>query len=123
MQNRNVRSLALAALVAGLVGCASMTGKSASQNISDATISASVKTNLATERTRTLTAVDVDTVDGTVYLTGMVPDAETKKRAGEIANEVEGVRRVVNNLQTSSTAAGDAPDKPTGDEYMDEDDY
>lgn len=109
MQKRNVQRLMFAALIAGFVGCTTMTGRSASQNVEDATITMSVKTDLATERTRTLTAVDVDTVDGTVYLTGVVPDATAKERAGEIANEVEGVRRVVNNLQTPRRAAGDAP--------------
>ena len=56
-----------------------------------------------------LTRVDVDTVKGTVYLTGVVPDAAAKTRAQELAHRVDGVANVVNNLKTESTNAGDTP--------------
>jgi len=94
--------------IALIAGCSAMTGKSAGRNIDDASISAAVKTKLGTERAATLTSIDVDTVNGTVYLTGTVPNMMSKDRATQIAREVEGVRSVVNNLQTRPTA-GDAP--------------
>jgi hyperosmotically inducible protein len=80
-------------------GCTSMTGKSAGQNVDDATITAQVKSKLAAEKAATLTKVDVDTNRGTVYLTGNVQNAELKARATEIARQVNGVRDVVNNLK------------------------
>jgi osmotically-inducible protein OsmY len=91
--------LGLVMILAVTAGCASMTGKSASTNVDDASITASVKTKLAAEKPATLTKVDVDTNKGTVYLTGNVENATIKERATEIARQVAGVREVVNNLK------------------------
>ena len=90
--------LVLTLLVAVTAGCTSMTGKSAGENVDDASITAQVKTKLAAEKVATLTKVDVDTNKGTVYLTGNVENATIKARATEIARAVTGVRDVVNNL-------------------------
>jgi hyperosmotically inducible periplasmic protein len=92
-------TLVLVMLMAVTAGCTSMTGKSADQNVDDATITASVKTKLAAETPATLTKVDVDTNKGTVYLTGNVANETIKGRATEIARQVAGVREVVNNLK------------------------
>ena len=62
-----------------------MTGKSAGENVDDASITASVKTKLAAEKPATLTKVDVDTNKGTVYLTGNVETPAIKERATELA--------------------------------------
>ena len=91
--------LVLVMLMAVTAGCTSMTGKSAGQNVDDATITASVKTKLAAEKPATLTKVDVDTNKGTVYLTGNVETPAIKERATELARQVSGVREVVNNLK------------------------
>jgi hyperosmotically inducible periplasmic protein len=91
--------LALVVLVALTAGCTSMTGKTAGQNVDDASITASVKTKLAAEKPATLTKVDVDTNKGTVYLTGNVETPAIKERATELARQVSGVREVVNNLK------------------------
>ena len=108
MMHRVGKMIVALAVVAGLSACTAMTGRSASRNIDDATISASVKSHLATDKVSSLTGVDVDTVRGTVYLTGTVPDLQAKQRAGEIASNVKGVQKVVNNLQTRSIS-GDVP--------------
>jgi hypothetical protein len=105
---RAAKRVALLCLVAiALAGCASLTGRTASRNIDDAAITAAVKSKLATEKATTLTSVDVDTLDGTVYLNGTVRDAAAKQRAAALARQVDGVIAVENNLQT--TTAGDAP--------------
>jgi osmotically-inducible protein OsmY len=99
-------------LALGLAGCATMTGRTAGRTIDDATISTSVKAKLAKdESAKTLTSIDVDTVNGTVYLSGTVPNQAAKEQAGRLAREVDGTQRVVNNLQTNSKMAGDNPDK------------
>ncbi|MGH7962310.1 MAG: BON domain-containing protein [Candidatus Binatia bacterium] len=89
---------------ASIAGCTALTGKTAGQNIDDATITASVKTKLATDQdASTLTKIDVDTNTGTVILNGVVADAAMKQRASELARQVSGVREVVNNLQLQAS--------------------
>ena len=65
----------------------------------DATITASVKSKLAREKAATLLKVNVDTNEGVVQLSGNVDSEQTKQRATELARQVEGVRKVVNNLK------------------------
>jgi hyperosmotically inducible protein len=91
--------LVLALFMFLAAGCQSTTGETASEQVSDASITTAVKAKLAGERMNTLARVDVDTVRSTVYLTGVVPTVEEKNRAGEVARGVKGVTNVVNNLQ------------------------
>lgn len=93
------RSAVAAILVVLLAGCASLTGETARENMDDATITTAVKAKLAAEKASTLTRVGVDTVQGTVYLTGIVETAALKARAGDLARQVQGVREVVNHLK------------------------
>jgi hyperosmotically inducible protein len=86
-------------LILAFNGCTSMTGQSAGQNVDDATITASVKTKLVGDRAANLTRVDVDTTNRVVALNGVVESAEQKRRAEELAKQVDGVRRINNNLQ------------------------
>ncbi len=94
---RSAMVAVLALLV--LVGCTAMTGKTLGQNIDDASITAAVKAKLLKDGVTTLTRVDVDTSQGVVYLTGVVGTATMKRRAGDFAWQVKGVRDVVNNLK------------------------
>ena len=109
MRQRAVRLVAATALVFCLCGCTEMTGESSKRKVDDATITAAVKSKLAVDHAAPLTSVDVDTVRGTVYLTGIVPDGAAKLRAQEIAHQVDGVKNVVNDLKTKSSTAGDVP--------------
>jgi hyperosmotically inducible periplasmic protein len=105
------RGIAVFAVAIALAGCTAMTGETAGRNIDDAAITAAVKTDMARDTATTFTSVDVDTVNATVYLTGTVADPATKERAGRIARHVDGVGKVVNNLQTRAVRAGDAPSR------------
>jgi hyperosmotically inducible protein len=91
--------LALTLLFGILAGCQAMTGQTAGQNIDDSTLTASVKTALARDKLGNLTRIDVDTVNGVVTLTGVVPTPADKSRAVQIAQSVNGVKKVVDNLQ------------------------
>jgi hyperosmotically inducible periplasmic protein len=82
-----------------LAACQTLTGSTAGENIDDARITLAIKTKLAEEKAATLTRVGVKTVQGTVYLTGVVESEELRQRASDVANEFEGVREVVNNLK------------------------
>lgn len=85
--------------VFSLAGCQAMTGRTAGRNVDDATITTSVKTKLAGDKLSSLTRVDVDTNNGTVSLNGVVESADQKARAQELASQVGGVNKVINNLQ------------------------
>jgi hyperosmotically inducible protein len=106
---RVLASLAVVVMTMSLLGgCRSMTGKSFGQNIDDKTVTAGVKTKLVADRARNLVAVDVDTNQGVVYLSGNVSTARQKADAERIARSVDGVRNVVNNLQVAGAASASA---------------
>jgi hyperosmotically inducible periplasmic protein len=81
------------------VGCQTLTGKTAGENVDDATITAAVKSKLVAEKASNLTRVDVDTNRGTVYLNGSVETPEQKAQVERLAWQAKGVKAVVNNLQ------------------------
>ena len=82
-----------------ITGCQAMTGETMGQNIDDGAITSSVKTQLGLDRVNTLSRVGVETNNGVVYLTGEVETAEQKAHVGSVTSQVNGVKRVVNNLQ------------------------
>lgn len=88
-----------------LTACQSMTGKTAGQNIDDASVTASVQGKLTADKLSNFSRIDVDTDRGIVTLNGVVRSAEEQSRAVEIAQQVEGVTKVNNNLQIQSTSA------------------
>ena len=88
-------------IVVSLSGCSAMTGKTAGRNVDDATVTASVKSQLVMDKTANLTRIDVDTNNGVVYLNGTVDSTEQRARAAELARRVKGVSKVVNNLQVA----------------------
>ena len=97
---RSLKKLVVAMLtILSLAGCQAMTGKTAGQNVDDATLTSSVKTKLAADKLSSLTRVDVDTNNGTVYLNGVVESSDQRARAQDLASQVNGVNKVVNNLQ------------------------
>lgn len=86
-------------LGSAIVGCEATTGRTTGEYVDDAAITTAVKTKLTGDRASNFTRIDVDTKQGVVYLTGVVQDETTKSRAEETASRVDGVHKVVNNLQ------------------------
>jgi hyperosmotically inducible protein len=84
-----------------LASCQAMTGKTAGENVDDATITASVKSQLVADKASNLVRVDVDTNKGVVYLNGTVDSPAQKTRAADLARRVKGVTNVVNNIQVA----------------------
>jgi hyperosmotically inducible protein len=65
-----------------------------------ATLTGKVKAALASDAgMKTMTNIDVDSNDGVVTLKGKVESAAAKKKAGEIAKKVDGVKSVKNQLK------------------------
>jgi hyperosmotically inducible protein len=64
----------------------------------DALLTAKVKTALALSKSASAFAVDVDSEDGSVTLTGVLPSNEAKAAIVEVARDTEGVVEVVDRL-------------------------
>jgi osmotically-inducible protein OsmY len=78
-----------------LMGCAAMTGRqSPSAAAEDTAITTKVKTSLVADPVVSGTAIDVDTTDGVVNLSGFVNSQQELQRAVLLAQGVNGVKRV-----------------------------
>jgi hyperosmotically inducible periplasmic protein len=101
------------ALIATTSGCRSFTGRSLGEIFDNKTMVGTVKTKLVRDRVQNLTWVNVDAKDGVVYLTGNAETAAQKARATELAQETNGVKRVVNDIVVNSaTDTASAPARP-----------
>ncbi|SMC23070.1 BON domain-containing protein [Desulfacinum hydrothermale DSM 13146] len=100
---RNLRSFAfffiLMVLVAGLAACQTPAGRSAGQVLDDATITAKVKAKLLDDPLVSGLAIDVDTFQGEVTLTGVVHSPKARIRAEDLARKTRGVRSVRNLIR------------------------
>jgi hyperosmotically inducible protein len=99
MTKRMGKIVAVFAFLFMLGGCQAMTGRTAGQNVDDSSTTTAVKARLAQAQVSSLTRIDVDTNDGVVALNGTVESADQRAQAEQIARKVNGVRRVINNLQ------------------------
>jgi hyperosmotically inducible protein len=96
-----------AAAVLGLAACASTTSEtsagkseSAGQYVDDATVTAKVKTAIASDvGVRAASNVSVETYQGTVQLSGFADSTEQKSQAASAAEKVKGVRTVQNDIR------------------------
>jgi len=71
-----------------------------SSTASNATLTTKVKSALAGDvGAKTMTNINVDSNNGVVTLKGRVDSADAKKKAGDIAKKVEGVKSVKNELK------------------------
>ncbi|MCC2636444.1 MAG: hypothetical protein K0Q68_163 [Moraxellaceae bacterium] len=70
----------------------------------DSVIVAEIKSRIAGDPRMESTDIRVDSVNGTVVLTGSTSSDEARQAAEEIALQVEGVTRVENRLSSPSTA-------------------
>jgi hyperosmotically inducible protein len=73
------------------------------QTLDDAGITAKVKAALLAEKGVNGTAIDVDTMQGKVTLTGKVPDQSQVDRATQVARGIEGVKDVDNRLTVGTS--------------------
>ncbi len=106
-------SITLAGCGAAVIGGAGYTGykgvtdeRSAGTILDDMTISTTVKTKMIGEEFVKARHIDVDVLNGVVYLIGVVESASQKRMAENIARGVNGVRRVENQLIIGTTSAG-----------------
>jgi osmotically-inducible protein OsmY len=75
----------------------------AANAVEDAAITAKVKSAIIAEPGLSALRIDVDTKDGVVTMSGVVESATLKERATQTAQQVSGVRSVIDNLAVKST--------------------
>lgn len=93
-------TLALTGLLAfSAVGCAVTREQSTvGEYVDDATITTRVKAKFAEDSTVSAMAIKVETLRGTVQLSGFAKSAHEKDRAGTIARTTPGVKAVTNDI-------------------------
>ena len=104
--SRIVCAATISAMVVFTAGCASTaTQESTGQMVDSSVITTNVKAALAGDDLETLLDVEVETFRDVVQLSGFVDSEEEKARAGTIAEGVDGVSRVENNLIVKPSAS------------------
>jgi hyperosmotically inducible protein len=104
--NRNVLVAAVAATALALGACATQQeGKkeTAGQYIDDATVTAKVKTAIASDvGMKAASNVNVETYRGVVQLSGFADSEEQASKTVAAAKKVDGVRSVKNDIRVKS---------------------
>jgi hyperosmotically inducible protein len=109
-KHAGMRALVLGALIAiGAAGCAhehmtyagNKQERSASQEVSDATLSARIKTAFATDDMVKAHDIKVDAMRGTLTLTGAVKSAAERDKAVSIARNTKGVISVTDHIRVT----------------------
>ncbi|MGV8825494.1 transporter [Methylibium sp. Pch-M] len=99
----NFRTLLIAAATATTLvvtsGCAVQRGQSTvGQYIDDTTITTSVKAKLVEDKTVDASAISVETLNGTVQLSGFAKTPTEKAQAEVLARRANGVKDVKNSI-------------------------
>jgi len=87
------------ALALPLANCATVTGQeTAGQYTDDSAITTKVKANIVKEQSLKGFQIGVETMQGTVQLSGFVSNRTQKDQAAQIASNTDGVKGVQNNI-------------------------
>jgi hyperosmotically inducible protein len=90
--------IAIAAFTA-LPGCAVTRGQSSvGEYIDDTTITTQVKARMVEDKTVDASAISVETLEGTVMLSGFAKNGTEKTNAEGIARNIKGVKAVKNQI-------------------------
>ena len=92
---------------AGYTGYTTATDeRSVGTMVDDSVISTTIKTRLFKDEFVNSRHIDVDVLNGRVFLIGVVKTASQKRMAADIARGVDGVRTVTNQLVVGKISAG-----------------
>jgi len=80
-------------------GCTHMTGKTAGENIDDATITTQANGAIVSEPDAHYWKIDVTTTNGDVMLTGFVNNKAAEERIVAKIRQIKGVKSVKSNLK------------------------
>src|SRR3569832_280752 len=96
------RALAIAILAGATIagtGCSVMRGQeTAGSYVDDASITTAIKAKFVEDKTVDAAAIKVETLNGTVQLSGFAKSQAERAQAENIARTTKGVRAVQNNL-------------------------
>lgn len=99
MNARTLFSTALAASLIALSGCAVMRGQETpGAYVDDAAITTSVKAKFVDNRSVDAASIKVETLNGTVMLSGFAKNMTEKSEAERMARTTNGVRSVRNEI-------------------------
>jgi hyperosmotically inducible protein len=113
MKSRILTMIVAVVAMASMAACtATRTTRSAGETLDDATVTAKVKTALARDPATSAYRIEVESYRGEVQLNGFVETADMKSSATRVAKSVDGVKKVSNNLEVSSSnrSTGEAVD-------------
>ena len=99
MNNRNILPFALAVCLLTLSGCAVTRGQeTVGAYVDDAAITTSVKTRFVDNKNVDASSIKVETLNGTVMLSGFAKNTTERTTAETIARGVTGVKSVRNEI-------------------------
>ena len=94
--------LGIAACLATFAVASCTTTQSPGRQVDDSSIQAAVKAKLTADRFSNITNIDTNVTNGVVTLAGEVPNDRVKADAEAEARSVNGVVKVINNLQVKT---------------------
>lgn len=83
-------------------GAAERTASNAGRVVDDSVITGKVKAALIADETTKAHQISVETFHGVVQLSGFVDSSTARSRAGQLAQQVDGVKNVKNDLELRS---------------------
>jgi osmotically-inducible protein OsmY len=99
MSTRAIKAAVLALSMTVFASCAVIRGQESPRDYaSDSAITAEVKAKMAADRDVAATAINVDTQQGMVQLSGFARSQTEKERAAQIARQAKGVKTVRNDI-------------------------
>jgi osmotically-inducible protein OsmY len=109
LSTKNARVVLVVALLGSLLGCAHTTHRTDAQKQADKQIADRVDTALQADRLLYAKHISVSADNGVVRLTGYVWESPDLTEAQRIAESVDGVAGVVNDLELQRNGLGDSP--------------
>jgi len=96
---RFVYSLMMLVFSLSVLGCASLTGRTAGEIVDDSAITTAINAKIVKDPDLQYLKIDVDSKAGNVTLSGFVPNKAAEDRLIQYAKEAKGVKSVTSNLK------------------------
>ncbi|HQY27384.1 MAG TPA: BON domain-containing protein [Burkholderiaceae bacterium] len=99
MVSHKLKLLAISAAIVMASGCSVMRGQqSTGAYLDDASVTTRVKSAFAADKTVAATSINVETLNGTVQLSGFAKSQAEKDQAAAIARKTDGVKAIKNDI-------------------------